>query len=284
MNLLFILKEGLISLKRARVSAFIAIISLSLSLTLIGLFGIVGQNVKDVFFKVYKQIELEVFIEPVLSESEISQLTQKIKQDSRIANVKFIPREKALAEFKKNFGEDISSVLDENPLPSSIRIIMDPAHSTPKEIAAISEKINNFSGVQEVLYQEEIVNFVHKYFSLAVIVSIFLAIILLGVITILIFNTIRLTIHNRMNIIQIMKLVGATNSFIKSPFIVEGMLQGFLGGLVASGIVVLFIKVIRNLIYPQLGIPEHLFSFLIGIGIIFGLVGSYLSVNKYLKY
>lgn len=284
MKIAFLIKEGIVSLKRARVSAFVTILSISLSLSLIGIFGLVGQNVKDVFLRFYKEVQLEVFLDPSLSASRIDQLKNRISQNVQVDDVIFISREQALEEFRKTFGEDLKGILSENPLPPSFRVIMKPSYSSPDIVDSLTRTLSGLPGVEDVLYQKEIINFIHKYFSLIILLIMVLAIVLLVVVTILIFNTIRLTISARKDIISIMGLVGATNLFIKSPFIVEGIIQGLVGGAISAGILWLLIKFVQALIFPQLTVLPHLYLLLVGMGLLLGWAGSYMSVNKYLKY
>lgn len=284
MNLLLFFKEGLIGLKRAKLSAIITIISICLSLSLIGIFTLLGQNLKDIFFRFYKEIEIEVFLEPDVTDQQISRIESTFHRFSELKSARFISRSEALQEFQKIFGTDISGVLDENPLPASFRLIMKSDYSTPAEVEKIAKQISNLAGIQEVIYQKEIISFIHKYFNISVIIIGLLAFTLLIVITILVFNTIRLTIYARRDIIQIMKLVGATNYFIKGPFIFEGMLQGLIGGGLSLILVWLTTKLVKTIIFPELSISTYLYLFIIGLGVFFGLVGSYFSVNKYLKY
>jgi cell division transport system permease protein len=284
MNLLLFFKEGLIGLKRAKLSAIITIISICLSLSLIGIFTLLGQNLKDIFFRFYKEIEIEVFLEPDVTDQQISRIESTFHRFSELKSARFISRSEALQEFQKIFGTDISGVLDENPLPASFRLIMKSDYSTPAEVEKIAKQISDLAGIQEVIYQKEIISFIHKYFNISVIIIGLLAFTLLIVITILVFNTIRLTIYARRDIIQIMKLVGATNYFIKGPFIFEGMLQGLIGGGLSLILVWLTTKLVKTIIFPELSISTYLYLFIIGLGVFFGLVGSYFSVNKYLKY
>jgi cell division transport system permease protein len=284
MNFFFLIKEGIVSLRRARLTALISVITICLSLTLIGVFLLAGQNVKDIFVRFYKQVEIEVFLEPSLSDRQIKDLKKKIEDGPQVSEVKYISRQQALEEFQKTFGEDLSNVLSENPLPASFRIVLKPSYSAPSVVEDFAEKTRKLAGVQEVLYQKEIITFIQKYFSLTILFIGFLAIILFIIITILVFNTIRLTIHARTDIIQIMRLVGATNFFIKSPFIIEGIIQGIFGGFLAWGLLSLLSKFVQSIIYPELVVASHLYLLIIGLGIAFGWIGSYLSVNKYLRY
>jgi cell division transport system permease protein len=284
MDLFFITKEGIVNIVRARTPALITVISIGLSLTLIGVFALVAKNVGGLFIGFYKQIEVEAFLDPSLQQSQREQIADRIRENQGVDAVKYISPEDALKEFEEKFGEDLDRVLTENPLPPSLRIVLHPSFSNPSQVDQLVNKISQISGIEEVIYQKEIVKFIHKYFSLAVIIAGLLIVLAIAIITILIINTIRLTIHARRNIIQIMKLVGATNLFIKSPFVVEGILQGLLGGLIAVGLLKIVFTVIRDVFFSELILLHNLYLYVIIMGIVLGLIGSYVSVNKYLRY
>ncbi|MFZ0390315.1 MAG: permease-like cell division protein FtsX, partial [Calditrichia bacterium] len=118
MDMIFILKEGIVSLKRARMSAVVAVTAIALSLTLLAVFAVAGLNL-NTFFNIYKQVQLEVFLEPGIRQSRLNSLKSAIADLPQVGAVEYINAEEALAEFKKSFGEDIATVLDENPLPPS---------------------------------------------------------------------------------------------------------------------------------------------------------------------
>jgi len=284
MNLLFFLKEALIGLKRTKISALITIVSICLSLNLIGIFILLGLNLKDIFFRFYKEIEVEIFLEPKISEDQISKLIAEFQNYSEVKNVRFVSRNEALKEFQDIFGTDISGVLTENPLPASFRLTLKSSFSKPETVEKLTSKITGLPGIQEIIYQKEIINFIHKYFNISLIIIGVFAVILIVIMTILVFNTIRLTIYARRDIIQIMKLVGATNFFIKGPFIFEGLLQGLIGGILSILLVWSITVIVKNIFLSNLFVSAYLYTFVIGLGIFFGLIGSYLSVNKYLKY
>ncbi len=283
MTLFFIIKEGIISLKRARLSAVITILSIALSLVLLGLFGIIAQNVKHTFLKFYKQVQVEVFLDPTITDQEVSQLKAQISRRSEVNRIQYISPTMAMEEFRQSFGIDIGQVLEKNPLPPSLRITLKPEFSTPALLEEFVQSLSSLKGVQEVVYQKEIVKFVNKYFSLILIISLGLILLTLTIIVILIYNTIRLSIHSRRDIIHIMELVGATRRFIKSPFLVEGFIQGALGSGLAILVLMIFVKFIRALIFPYVQLPPHFYPAILGIGLFLGWMGSSLSVNKYLS-
>ena len=131
MNLFFLIKEGFIGLKRARFSALISIISIGLALTLLGLFALLGQNLKDIFFRFYKQIEIEAFLEPTLDNKGLNSLKTKIQGMDQVEEVIYVSREDALKEFQQTFGQDLQQLLNENPLPASFRIKIKSDFSNP---------------------------------------------------------------------------------------------------------------------------------------------------------
>lgn len=284
MNLFFIIKEGILGFKRARLAVTISVISISLTLILVGVFGMVVQNLADIFQKFYRQIQLEVFIDPSLAVSQIQKLDQKILRFSVVDSVIFKSPEQALKEFEEDFGADLVSVLDENPLPPSLRVILKPGQSKIEFINEVVEKIKALDGVDDVVYQTDIIRLINEYAVIGIIIAIALGLIIFIIATLLIFNTIRLTIYARRTIIEIMKSVGATNFFIKGPFIMEGIFQGFLGSLIACGLLWISNYFIKGAFASILSVPLQYFLILIFLGVFLGFLGSYFSVNKYLKY
>jgi cell division transport system permease protein len=282
MKLFFFLKEGFIGLRRARLSATISIISLFLALTLIGIFVLTGLNMKDVIYQFYSQIEIEAFLQPDLSTQSLDRLKDKIQKYPQIGEIIYVSPEEALQEFQQIFGGDLQSVISENPLPASFRIIISSDHSNPGTVEQLAKKLNTLDGIQEIIYQKEIIRFLHKYLRLGLIIIVIFALVLLIIITVLVFNTIRLTIHARRNIIQIMRLVGATNYFIKGPFIAEGLLQGVLGGILSATFLWGLSEIIRGAFFPEILMTYYIYITVILMGMILGLIGSYVSVNKYL--
>ena len=284
MNFFYIIKEGILGFQRARLAVTISVISIALTLILVGIFAIVAQNMAGVFQKFYRQVQLEVFIDPSVGISQVQKLQQRIQRHYLVDSVIFVSPEQALLEFEKDFGADLVTVLEENPLPPSIRVILKSGESRLTVIEDFVSEMKTFDGVDDVVFQAEIVKLINEYFLIGVIVSISIGLIIFIIATLLIFNTIRLTIYARKTIIEIMKLVGATNLFIKGPFIMEGILQGLIGSLIACGLLWISNYFIKGILATILSIPYQYYVILISIGVVLGFLGSYFSVNKYLKY
>ncbi len=282
MKILFLIREGLAGFKRARLSAVITIITVMLSLSLIGIFGIIVQNLSDTFQKLYTHIRLEIFVDPSITPDQIDSLASALLAMNVFENITFISPEKALQEFEAEFG-DISNLLDTNPLPPSFRVTLPGGYRRLQDIESIVKKIEAMEEVDEVQYQKTIISLMNKYFLLGVIVASAVGATIFLISTLLIFNTIRLTIHARKTLISIMRLVGATNFLIKGPFVIEGIFQGLIGSLLACGLLWLGIDFVRTAFFPELKIPLYYFAFLIATGTLLGLTGSYISIGKYLR-
>jgi cell division transport system permease protein len=284
MNIFYIIKEGILGFKRARLAVTISVISIALTLVLVGIFAIVVQNMAGMFQRFYRQVNLEVFINPSVAISQVQKLQQKIELHYLVDSVIFVTPEEALLEFERDFGADLVTVLDENPLPPSIRVILKSGESRINVIEDFVSELKTLDGVDDVVFQTDIIKLINEYSLIAIIVSISIGIIIFIIATLLIFNTIRLTIYARKTIIEIMKLVGATNFFIKGPFIMEGIFQGFFGSLIACGLLWISNYFIRGIFETILSIPLQYYLILVFIGVFLGFLGSYFSVNKYLKY
>jgi len=283
-KLFFLLKEGILNFSRARLAAIITVLTIGLSLTILGIFAVGIVNLSNLFNNFYKKVTLEVFLSPAISDSQIQKLKRQILTIPGVAEVIYISPQEALRKFQKDFGADLVGVLDENPLPPSFRVQLQSQFTNVEKVDRIVERIRKLKNVDEVLFQREIVRLVNEYFFIGVLFSLITGIVLFVITTLLIFNTIRLSIHGRKNLIEIMKLVGATPFFIKGPFLFEGILQGIIGALFSGGFLWLLKEIVRSVLFPQFQIPEFIFGSLLVMGMVLGFIGSTISVNKYLRY
>ena len=284
MKIWFLLREGLAGFRRARLAVTLAIFSITLSLCLIGIFGLLAQNVAIQFQELYQKTYVEVFIDPVLSGAQLQALRLDIGQLEGVATVDYISPEKARKSYAKSFGDDLIGVLPENPLPPSFHVLLKSDFGNIDQIKILVESIKSLKTVDEVVFQENMLRLVNRYYLLGLIIASAIGATIFFISTILIFNTIRLTIHSRKSVIEIMRLVGATNTFIKAPFIIEGLLQGLIGSLLAAGLLWLTIDILRTLFFPGLLFPLSYFLFMLCSGVLLGLLGSYISVGKYLRF
>ena len=270
MTTFFLIKEGFAGFKRAPLAASITIVTVALALTLVGGFALAVQNLADEFERTYRQIRLEAFIDASLNDAQRNGLIQRIKDVAGVATVEYVSPEAALASYRSEFGGDLVEVLGENPLPPSLKIELQSGFSQLSAVEAIVKQINNLPEVDDVVYAENVLRLLNRYFDIGLTIAIILGVVIICIAVVLIYNTIRLTIHSRKTLVEIMQLVGATHSFIKAPFMIEGILQGILGSLFACGILFWVGRFIRDLVFSNLHVPLLYFAGLIICGAVLG--------------
>ncbi len=283
MRLWFIIKEGIAGFKRAPLASLITILTVAMTLILLSIFVLIITNLSSLFQQTYHQVQLEVFLSPALSQPERERILDTIKGFSEVASAQYISPNQALKNFETTFGSDLIAVLDENPLPPSLEITLKPQIKHLETIDHLVQTIQKIPGVDNVFYQREVIQFLLYYYRIGLLLTAVIGTIFIVITILLIFNTIRLTIHGRRTIIEIMQLVGASHFFVKGPFLVEGMLQGLLGSLLACGFVWGLWQIVHQISTLSPQIPPFFYPGILLAGTLLGFIGSYFSVNRYLK-
>jgi len=283
MNIFFSINEGFKGFFKARLATTLSVSSITLTIFLTGLFVVFTINLQSWLGFLREKIEIELFVETGSTEKEIEQLKNKISQLEAIREIEYISKEAAAKRFEEEFGQNVYEVLEFNPFPPSIIIHLNEGYQNPSAISNLKNRLELFSNVEEVFYKKPLLEKIDKYVQIAYILGIIIGIVIIFIAIGLIFNTIRLTIYARKDMIHIMRLVGATEGFIRKPFLVEGLLQGFLGGSLASLAIYYGLKLVQIYIYPYVISFPAVFIGLILFSMIIGLFSAYLSVGKYIR-
>lgn len=281
---LYSITEGLKGLLRARFSTFASISIIFLSLILIGVFIVFILNVQRLINQIQSRMELEIFIDNSYTIEQIEELRRQITVIDGIDSVCYISQEEAADIFKEQFGQDIFEILDENPLPSSFQIKLKPDFRSVAKAQQMSDVINQLEGVDEVLYRQDLLILLERYIRIFLVIMLGIGLILAIGSIFLVSNTIKLIIFSRSTIIEIMKLVGATRQFIRRPFLVEGVIQGLIGGFLAALFLYMIFRIIKLEIPGIILIDKKNYIILIVLGMLFGLFGSLIALRKFLKY
>jgi len=281
---MYSIAEGLRGLKRAKFSASISIFTIFLSLVIIAVFLIFIFNVHAIVGQIQSRMELEVFIDNSFTEEQIQELYRQINQLTGIEDVRYISKEKAAEIFKQQFGHDVFEILDDNPLPASFQIILKPQFRSADKVQMVFDQILKFEGIDEIIYRHDLLALLEKYMHIFLILIIIIGSLLALSSIILVSNTIKLIILSRKKIIDIMKLVGATQSFIRRPFLVEGIIQGALGGALAALFFYVLFRIINIEIPNLILIDQRIYILLLILGLFFGLSGSIIALRKFLKF
>jgi cell division transport system permease protein len=283
MSLYFSLREGIRGFAKARLATLLSISSITLTILLLGLLVSFNLNINAIINNIRAKIELEVFVNISTTDPEIDHLKNQLSREKGVAALKFISRDQAAERYKAETGQDIFQILEFNPLPASFIITPTQEYRTSVRIELLKKRIEQFPDVDEVVYQKPILVTIERYIQTGNVIMIAISLIIVAIAVILIHNTIRLTIHARRNLIEIMRLVGATERFVRRPFLIEGILQGLLGSVLAAGIVYYLLQLIKIFVYADLYYEYRLFSGLIVFGTLVGLFSAWLSVRKYLQ-
>lgn len=300
-NLGYSLREAGSYFTRNWTTSLGAVITIFLSLFIIGLFIVGSAMINSMIGSVQDTVKISAFISDDASDEDVEAFMEKIEGWDNVKNVEFKTKDDALEDFQSSSSDadaTISALDGENPLPRSYTIEM----NEPSQVEEMANKIKQDSDFQQivdggnvdesVLYGQEEVARLFQFTDYIRLAAVVLVALLTFVAFIFINNTIRLSITARRREIAIMRLVGASNGFIRGPFVAEGVLQALLGSLLAIGC----LELVRNFLMPL--IQENLkfmpfnvtmamylatYGSLILVGIVIGLFGSAIAMRRYLK-
>ncbi len=294
MALSYTLREGLAGFRRAKLAAATSVAALAIALVLIGIFALLGwqgQNVAETLRQ--RASEVEVFLDDAATPETAARVGDRLRQIAGVDSVRYISHQEASEIFAESFGAEADLYDDAQFLPASYRVRLGGSYASPDTLAALVDRVAAWAPVEEVAYDRASVEAVER--NLRVFSSVGLAVALLVVVAalLLVGNTVRLSIYARRMLIRTMKLVGATNAFIRRPFLIEGVLQGLVAGvgagLVLWGLYDLFLRFIESadggasaVGWPG-GSPVPTILALVLLGVALGLAASSVAVRRFIR-
>jgi cell division transport system permease protein len=287
MSLAYTLRESLSGFRRTKLSSTISIITICISLLLLGAFAVVSVHASRFVDSIRSKVEVEAFLREPISPEEVSDLARTVANLDGVEQVVYISKEEAAQIFKKEFGEDISSVLEFNPLPPSFRVTLLPGYRTAARAQALHDQLIGLKEIESVLYRRALLELIDQRSATANRIALGLGVLISLFAILLVSNTIRLAIYAKRKLIRTMELVGATRAFIRFPFLLEGLVQGILGGILASLFFVVVLEYGVALVAPELagmaGMGMGFYGGVIGAGGVLGLLGSAISVLRFIR-
>jgi len=283
LNLYYSFREGIVGLRRARMATMITISTIVVTMILLGIFLILTVNVQSITKQFRDRVSLEMFIDNSLSPEKIRELRKSLSDLDGIEEVVFISQQEARERFRQDLGEEFLNLLGETPLPPSFQIKLSPGNQSPENIAGVVSRIEELEGVDEVVYQEKLFRFVDRYSRIVFLLDgvIFLTVLLSAVL--LVSNTLRLTILSQSRNIQIMELVGATKRLIRRPYLIQGILQGGIGGGIGSIVVWIFVKAVTIRFPSVLKVTPFMILFPFGLSLLLGYLGGTVGIKRFLR-
>ncbi len=286
----FFVSEAWTGFRRSGIMSLVAIGTITVSLVIFGSFLIAVLNLGSVVSSLGSRMEVIAYVDKNLSDHEASVFQVKLSRISGVEEVKYIPKDAAWKSFSENFvgGLKLKKVISKNPLPNTFVVTVRNSDLVPK----VASEASNMQGIDEVRFSGKLVEQI-SYFAHAVRLGGLILVSLLSLATLLIVvNTIRLTVLARETDIYIMRLVGATDSFIKWPFIIEGIMIGVIGSVLSISLLFfsynsVIYKIQEALPFLPLVTTQRELGFIYImvsiIGTFLGMLGGYISVSKSLK-
>ena len=281
--------RGRTGTRRLRASYVTSVISISLVLFMLGLLGLIVIYGQKLSVNVRENLTVSVMLNENVPDSSIAEFRSNLIRSGYVKSTKYISREQAAKELSSELGEDFVQFLGYNPLSASIDMQMVSEYANNDSIAMIQKKLlADNTIVKDVVYQKSLIDEVNANIQRISLILLGFSIILLVVSILLISNTIRLSIYSRRFLIRSMQLVGATESFIRRPFIKRSMLHGIIAAFVAIFMLTLLIVFMANKFSEINALHDEmlyavLFLSLLLIGIIISGAATIISVNKFLK-
>jgi len=285
----FFVSEALTSLWRSRLVNAVSIGTIAVSLFVLGAFLTVASALSGLVTRWTETVQVIVYLEDGIEARVRASLENRLREDPAVSSLELVTREQALARFRAMF-RDLGSLpedLGENPFPASLEVSLRPSLQSPGEVERLAKAFTGVPGVREIQYDLLWIERLSTGVRLVRVVGAFLGGILVLAAVFTISNVIRLTIYAREDELDIMRLVGATRAYVKGPFVTEGVIQGGLGGLVASFLLWTALAWLsRNLAtsdllpHATLALSPPIAALLVAGGMAVGLAGSLMSLSR----
>lgn len=274
--------------KRIFKSYLTSTISISMVLFLIGLLGVVLLNAQRLGKYVRENIGFTLVLKDEVQQSDIDNLMASLKTANFVKVVEYIDKETAADRLKKDLGEDFTGFLGYNPLLASIDVKLRAEFASPDQLVVIEKKLMEFPQIREVSYQHDMVKTINENVQKIGFILLFFAVLLLVIFFALINNTIRISIYSQRFLINTMLLVGATDRFIRAPFIRQSIKYGLIGGLIANVLLFVLMLSYASELTGIISIDDFrifglvFFSVLV-LGVLISWSSTYMAVNRFIR-
>ena len=291
--LVYFLRKALENIWTNPFLSLVTLSTIAISMLILGLFSLIYLNVQQSLHQMGGELQITAYLQETISSEQAEVLRSKVADWPEVEGITYISKEQALARFRSQLREyaGILEGLKENPLPASLELTLMPQYGRSGNIKELSTRLGRLPGVAEVQYGRKWMAKLRVFVEVMKLVGITVGGLLLIATIFVISNTIKLTFYSRREELEIMRLVGATDFFIKAPFLIEGLLHGLGGALLAAGGLSLLIL----FLFSHLDLPlrlavmagslptGQLVAGFLGLGLLLGVLGSMVSLRRFLR-
>ena len=283
MNL--VIREALLAFRRAPLLSVLSVTTIAFSLFVVGLFGLVAVNLQQALRDVAERVEIVAYLLPGAPIETITLAQKDIEAFPEVQAASYVSEDQALQRARTELVEfrDVLQELERNPLPASIEVKLKPRFRDAEHVNDVAERLRGFGFVDDVRFGRDWVDKLDRLRQIAAAVGLVVGAAFAAVAIIIIGTTIRMAVLQRSREIVIMRLVGATDGFVRRPFLLQGALKGMLGGLVAVALSYgAYALINRWLIHASFFSQEQAVA-IVGFGMLIGFFGSAASVGRHLR-
>jgi cell division transport system permease protein len=275
-------REALTASRRAPLLSVLSVITIAFSLFAFGLFGLAAINIRRALEQVEERVEVRGFIGQGTEIESVAAAMKDIGEFPEVARVNYVSEERALERARREMGE-FADVFESGVLPASIEVNLRAGFRSPANVKSVADRMKTYTFIDDVRYGEEWVVKLHRLRNIATVAGIALGLAFAAVAVIIIGATIRMAVLARAEEISIMRLVGATDMFIRLPFLLDGLVKGTIGGFLALLFAWIAHRTVNEYFLRTVFFDRELIFLGIIGGAVMGVFGSLVSVGRHLR-
>ena len=279
----FLISEGFKNFFRNKLASFLCIITIFINFSILGSLFVIGFNTNSLIDFFRSKYTFEIFLENDTKSSSYESFIKELSTYEIISNIKLIDKEESAKIFEEEFGENVVEMLGYNPLPVSIKVFLSEKDFEFEKVDALIFSIESIDFVDEIEYRGKYINQVEDRINLAIFIFLIFVIAIIFLSIQIISNTVKLSMSNRKDFIDILKYNGASRFFVKVPFYIESFLHSIFGGLLAFIFVKYLFTGFNSYFGVNVKLDEFLWIWIIGFSIFIGLYSSSQSMKRNLN-
>lgn len=281
----YALREALTAFRRTPLLTLLSVVAIGFSLFVVGLFGLAAFNIRRAIEQVEERVEVVGYLRDDATDAQLRLAQAEIRALPEVLDVRFVSKTEALATAMQEIKEfrEVAADLENNPLPASLQIRLKPASREPAAVERVAKHLTAYPFMEDVQYGRD---WLGKIFMIRQILG--AAATVIGgafalVAAIVIATAIRIAVFARREEIAIMRLVGATDGFVRRPFLLEGLISGILGGLLSAALTYAAYRILDRTIFAMEWLPGEWILAVIAVGTVFGFLSSAVAVKRHLR-
>jgi cell division transport system permease protein len=279
------LREALAAFRRSPLLASLSVVLIAFSLFVVGLFGLTAWNIGQAIRQVEEKVEMVAYLDDETTPAQLELIQQEVRALPQVAELRYVTKLEALATARAEMEEfqEVFTDLENNPLPASLEVRLKPEHRNPEAARRLAGRLGAYPFVEDVRYGRDWLDRIYMLRRIAGAAATVLGAAFALVAAIIIATAVRIAVFARREEIAIMRLVGATDGFVQRPFLLEGLITGLLGGVLAAGLTYATYRLLQATMFRIEWLPAEWILLVVLVGTVFGFLSSMVAVRRHLQ-